>query len=200
MNPGEAGAGDDVFGRHPAIPFQQPAPEFALLRSLRREADVAAFAGDDPIASALPDQSGDAEAGAGAEDDARGAFDRLSGMQRDDAFRLDQRQAVGGGGEIVGQRDARNGEATAEFACGERPRQVGELGVPAVGRPGDTEAGGGDGRAVGKKFVEHQLESRVVGAGEALLADDADAASRILLGQRQQGLGAAEVAAEDHRA
>jgi len=163
------------------------------------EADVAAFAGDDPIASALPDQSGDAEAGAGTEDDARGAFDRLAGVQRDDALWLDERQAVGGGGEIVGQRDARNGEATAEFACGERPWQVGELGVPAVGRPGDAEAGGVDGRAVGKKFVEHALESRVVGAGEALLADDADAASRILLGQCQQGLGAAEVAAEEHR-
>ena len=166
---------------------------------MRREADVAAFAGDDPVAIALPDQPGDAEAGAGAEDDTRGMFDRLAGVQCKDPFGFDQRQAVGGGGKIVGQRDARNGEPALQFVCRQRPRQVGELGVLAVGRPGDTEAGGGDGRAVGKKFVEQCLEVRVVGAGEALLADDAHAASRILLGQRQQGLGAAEVAAEEHR-
>ena len=82
INPRQAGAGNDVFGRHPAILRQQPAPQFALLRRLRREAEVAAFAGDDAVAAALPDQSGDAESGTGAEDEARRLGELRNSAQR----------------------------------------------------------------------------------------------------------------------
>ena len=46
VNAYDAGAGDDVFDGDAAVAGQQPAPEFALFRGLRREAEVAAFAGD----------------------------------------------------------------------------------------------------------------------------------------------------------
>ena len=96
INPCQAGAGNDVFSGHPAILVEQPAPQFALLGGLRRKAHVAAFAGDDAVAIALPDQPGDTEPGAGAENDARRMVKRLAGVQRDDAFGFNQCQAVGG--------------------------------------------------------------------------------------------------------
>ena len=68
-----------------------------------------------------------------------------------------------------------------------------------VGWPGNAEAGGVDGFGPGQEIVEQRFESREVGAGVALLADDADRA-RFLPGEREQRLGAAEVAAEEHRA
>ena len=77
---------------------------------------MAALAGDDAVAVSFPDEAGDAQPGAGAEDDARRLGERVAGVQGDDVLGADQRQAVRGGGEIVGQRDARNGEAAAEFA------------------------------------------------------------------------------------
>ncbi len=104
---------------------------------------------------------------------------------------------MGGGGEVVGQRHPRYAKAPAQFGRSKRPRQIGQFGAVPVGRAGDAEAGGFDGRAVDEEFAEQRVESRVVGAGETLLMDDADPA-RIAFRQRQQGLGAAEVAAENH--
>ena len=117
MNPLQAWTGDDVFAGHSPVPVQQPAPEFALLRGLRREADVAPFAGNDTVVVVLPHQPGDTEPGAGTEDEARGMFDRLASEQRDDAFGFEQWQAMGGGGKIIGQRDTRDGKAPAQFGC-----------------------------------------------------------------------------------
>ena len=80
INPGQPGAGDDILGGDPAVLVEEPAPELALRCGLERKADMAAFARNHAITAVFPNQTGNPEAGAGAENDARGVFNRLSRM------------------------------------------------------------------------------------------------------------------------
>lgn len=68
---------------------EEPAPEFTLLRRLGCKADVTAFTGYDAITSIFPNQTGNAEAGTGTEDDAGGFSNGLSRMQCLDVCRID---------------------------------------------------------------------------------------------------------------
>ncbi len=122
----------------------------------------------------------------------------LAGVQGQDIPVFDQRQAVGGGGEVVEQRNLADAESILQRAGRELPGQVGQLGFPAIGRPGDTKTGGGNVRLVGDEVGEQVVESRGSpgwrsAGGEMMLE-----APVVDLGQCQQGLGAAEIAAEDH--
>ena len=71
------------------------------------------------------------------------------------------------------------------------------MGIAAVSRAGDAEAGRRDGRPVSQKLVEQVVKTPVIGAGKTLFADDLDVPIDDL-GKRQQGFGAAEIAAENH--
>jgi hypothetical protein len=94
-----------------------------------------AFAGDDAVAAVLPDQAGYAEAGAGAENDAWCLGDGLAGVQGEDVPVFNQRQAMCGSGEIVEQGDPADAESIFQRA-GSAAGQVGQFGLPAIGRPG----------------------------------------------------------------
>jgi hypothetical protein len=67
----------------------------------------------------------------------------------------------------------------------------------AISRAGDAEAGRCDGWPVSQKLIKQMVKIAVIGAGKTLFADDLDAPIDDL-GKRQQGFGAAEIAAENH--
>ena len=80
INPGEPGAGDDILSGDPAVLVEEPAPELTLCCGLGRKTDMAALARNHAITSVFPNQTGNPEAGAGAENDAGGVSNRLSRM------------------------------------------------------------------------------------------------------------------------
>ena len=100
-----------MFDGDAAVAGQQPAPEFALFRVCGREAEMAAFAGDDADGRHPPDQAGDAEAGAGAENDFGGAWAMGWPGCRCGCPGSSTAAAVGGSGEIVEQRNPADAES-----------------------------------------------------------------------------------------
>ena len=118
-------------------------------------------------------------------------------MQRQDFSCVEPVEPLRSRREVVEQRDAADAETLLQRLGVQRPRQIGQLRLPAVGWPGNPQAGIADGRRTGEKIGQQSLEAAVVGAGIALPAHDARP-SVDDFGQREQRLGAAEVAAEDH--
>ena len=143
------------------------------------------------------DEAGDAEAGAGADDHPRCLRLRPAAVQAMKIVGVERGQPVRSGGEVVEQADPAQSEAAAQRIGVEPPGQVGQLRRPAVGRAGDAEGGRGNRRRAGEKVGEQAVEVGEIGAGVALATNDLRPPGNDF-GKCQQGLGAAQVAAEDH--
>jgi hypothetical protein len=80
INPGEAGAGDDILGRDPAVSVEEPAPELDLALWFGAKSRYGRPRQESRDNAVFPNQTGNPEAGAGAENDAWGVSNRLSRM------------------------------------------------------------------------------------------------------------------------
>jgi hypothetical protein len=156
----------------------------------------AAFAADHRITIALPRAVGDPEPRAGADHQLRRPRLRLAGLERRELVRAKHVDAVRRRHEVVRERD-RRAEDRLERAGVDLPGEVRDGHAPALDRTRDAEARARDARARFAVEGPYEVcERGEVAVGVAPLEDDVEPVA-VERGDREQRLGAADVAAQD---
>ncbi len=148
--------------------------------------------------AAAPDKERLAEPGPGR--DHRHRPVRLGLARIDDAQILGQqmRHRVRGRLQIVEQDHAREAKLAPQRLLLDDPGQIRQVGAAREHRPGHVEAGGDDRLAdLRQKGADHLVQPGKVGAVKLRL-DQRRAGARLRREQRQQRLGAADIARDQH--
>ena len=206
----QPGAGEDALPAHVAaegvgLLGPQVAEQAVLQLVARAETGVAAFGGDGAVDPPVPQQPGHAQAGAG-RDDRPVADVVLALLEHEDVLRRDRVDPRGVGGQVVDDPDRPGGHADGlgQFVLLQRPGEVGRLDpeppVDRLDRPGHAEAGLGKSLAARAELADisgHDLFERAeFRAGEFLDV----LGFPVGVEQGQPGVGAADVASENHEA
>ena len=163
-----------------------------------REAGVAAFGRTGDVGVAVPDEERLAQAGPRRDHGDRSVRFGFAEVDAVPFARQEMRHGIGDRLQVVQQHDAPQPEALAQRRFVHLPGQVGEMRATADHRPGDVEAGMVGGAVLpGQEFARHRVQAGIVGTVVLGLRDGRTGAGRGGV-QRQQGLGPADIAGQQH--
>ena len=190
--------GQDPLVADPFVPGHQVVEQLHLEAVAGGEVRVPAFRGERHVRLAVPEQARLAEAGARRDERAVPAGVPGPLVQGHEVAAPEQADAVGVRDQVVDEADAREAQALRHVPGVDHPGEVGGLAAPVADRAGDAEGGPGDlGRMQREELLERRLEARPLAAREGRLEADLQAFGAASE-ERQPGVGAADVAREDH--
>ena len=196
MDAREPGARDDLLNAHaPELGMKRP-PQPRLPFVRRCEPGMPALAADHNVMITLPHAVGDAEPRAGADHDLRRARLGLAGLERRNVLRPEDVDPVRRRDKVVRERDRRAEDGLERIGV-DLPGEIRDGYATTLDRTCHPEARAVDARP---RFVaegaDEVAELGVVAVGIAPLEDHVEPAA-VERRDREQGLGAADIAAQD---
>lgn len=151
--------GNDTFAADVAVEFFQVLEEGDFNIVARSKIGVAALAGPDAVAFAVPEETGFSKSGARGDDAAVAFCIRITFHESRKIGGFEFGDAEGVGGEIVDDSDAGNGELVSNFGGIDSPAEIGGFCPSILDRAGNAEA------CAGQADVAGQLREKLADDG-----------------------------------